>query len=183
MYNELYELWKKQRENENEIQQLPKKFYAKIVAYVKKLREENRMLDKKTIKAKLLSNEFKNVKIMVDELLSIRYMNILNNAVAGEAIDGDALTEEEKELYGEVLPLIEGHRAFSKDMLRGYLSKIDRDVNRAGVVLRFVSDIPALVGADMKTYGPFKPEDIATLPTENAQILIKQGMAIEVDLG
>jgi len=33
----------------------------------------------------------------------------------------------------------------------------------------------------MKTYGPFKPEDIATLPTENARILIKQGVALEVE--
>ena len=48
-------------------------------------------------------------------------------------------------------------------------------------VLRFVKEIPALMGSDMKTYGPFWPEDIATLPSENARILIKQGVAVEVD--
>ena len=49
------------------------------------------------------------------------------------------------------------------------------------IVLRFVKEVPALVGADMMTYGPFYPEDIATLPSENARILIKQGIAIQVD--
>ena len=50
------------------------------------------------------------------------------------------------------------------------------------IVLRFIKEIPTLVGFDMKTYGPFNPEDIATLPPENARILIKQGMAVQVDV-
>jgi DNA replication initiation complex subunit (GINS family) len=33
----------------------------------------------------------------------------------------------------------------------------------------------------MKTYGPFKPEDVASLPQENAKILVKQGVAVEVE--
>jgi len=34
---------------------------------------------------------------------------------------------------------------------------------------------------NMKTYGPFKLEDIASLPKENARTLIKQGAAIEAE--
>ena len=49
------------------------------------------------------------------------------------------------------------------------------------MVLRFIQEIPALVGSDLKTYGPFEPEDIATLPPENARVLIKQKIAVEVD--
>jgi DNA replication initiation complex subunit (GINS family) len=33
----------------------------------------------------------------------------------------------------------------------------------------------------MKTYGPFKVEDIASLPTENAKVMIKQGLAEKVE--
>jgi DNA replication factor GINS len=182
LYNELYEIWKKEKENENEIQRLPNNFYAKIVAYIKKLKEENRMLDKKTTKAKLLDYEFKNVKVMVDELLSLRYKKIQKTLFAQETVAREVLTEEEKKLYGRVTPLAEAYRAFSKDLLRGRLSRIEKEVKQRMTVLRFVQGIPALVGADMKTYGPFGPEDIATLPSENAQILIKQGMAMEVDL-
>jgi DNA replication initiation complex subunit (GINS family) len=33
----------------------------------------------------------------------------------------------------------------------------------------------------MKTYGPFKVEDVASLPIENAKVLIKQGLAEKVE--
>jgi DNA replication factor GINS len=49
------------------------------------------------------------------------------------------------------------------------------------VVLRFLKDVPALIGSDMKTYGPFEAEDVATLPSENAKILVKQGLAEKVE--
>jgi DNA replication factor GINS len=182
LYNELYELWKKEKENEQAIQRLPKNFYAKIAAYIKKTREENRMLDKKTTKAKLLDLEFKNVKIMAGELFELRYRKLWEKALARENVARDALTEEEEKLYGEILSLAEAYLAFSKDILRGHLSAIEKDAKQTMVVLRFVQEIPALVGSDLKTYGPFAAEDIATLPPENARILIKQGVAVEVDL-
>ena len=180
MYDELYEVWKKEKEIV-EIQRLPKNFYAKIAAYIKKMKQENRMLDKKTKKAKLLGSEFRNVKIMVGELFELRYKKVLEKTLAQETVARGALTEEEKKLYGEVLLLAEAYKAFSKDILRGHLSTIEKAAKQTMMVLRFVQEIPALVGFDMKTYGPFEPEDIANLPPENARILIKQGVAVEVD--
>lgn len=183
MYNELYELWRKEKENERKIQWLPKDFYAKIASYIKKTREENRMLDKKTTKAKLMDIEFNNVKNMTNELFELRYRKIWENAFSRETITLDVLTEEEKKLYRKILSLTEAYCAFSKDILRGRLSVIEKVAKPTMVVLRFVQEIPALVGSDLKTYGPFMPEDIATLPPENARVLIKQGIAVEVDIG
>jgi DNA replication initiation complex subunit (GINS family) len=34
----------------------------------------------------------------------------------------------------------------------------------------------------MKTYGPFNPEDVATLPEENAENLIRRGFAKVVEI-
>ena len=48
---------------------------------------------------------------------------------------------------------------------------------RKKVVLRFLQDIPAIIGSDMKTYGPFLAEDVGSLPDENAKILVRQGLA------
>jgi DNA replication initiation complex subunit (GINS family) len=181
MYDELYEVWKKEKENV-EIQGLPKNFYAKIVAYIKKMKEENRMLDRKTTKARLLDREFKNVRIMVGELFRIRYRKLREKALSPEPVARTALTEEEEKLCGEVLSSTEAYKAFSKDVLLGHLPNVEMSgMTQSMVVLRFVQEIPALVGSDMKTYGPFWPEDIATLPPENARILIKQGVAVEVD--
>jgi DNA replication initiation complex subunit (GINS family) len=180
LYDELYEVWKKEKETV-EIQRLPRNFYAEIAAYIQKMKQENRMLDKKTTKAKLLGSEFRNVRIMLGELLQCRYKKLLEKALDKETVPKEGLTEEEKKLYGEVLPLPEAYKAFSKDILRGHLTSIERGAKQTLIVLRFVQEIPALVGSDMKTYGPFAPEDIATLPPENARLLIKEGIAVEVD--
>ena len=48
LYDELYEIWKNEKVSENEIQLLPNDFYSRIAIYIKKMKEENRMLDRKT---------------------------------------------------------------------------------------------------------------------------------------
>ena len=53
---------------------------------------------------------------------------------------------------------------------------------RAPVVIEYVSvwivkDVPAFTGADGKTYGPFKAGEYVTIPKEDAERLIKEGLA------
>ena len=118
---------------------------------------------------------------MLAELFEVRYRKLGEKAFARETVPQNCLTEEEEKFYREIFSLAESYHSFSKDVLRSHLSSIEKDAKQAVPVLRFVQEVPALVGADMKTYGPFGPEDIATLPPENARLLIKQGVAVEVD--
>lgn len=48
------------------------------------------------------------------------------------------------------------------------------------VVIRFLQDTEAMIGVDMEMYGPFKAEDITTMPHENAQALISENVAVRV---
>ena len=180
VYDELYKAWEKEKENV-EIQKLPRNFYAKLADYLKKIREESRMLDEKTTKAKLMKREFENVKNMADELFQLRRDKVRKKALDRETVPREVLTEEEEKFYGEILPLAETYQAFLKDVLHGRLSRIEKEEKQKKMLVRFVQEIPAIVGSDMKTYGPFKPEDIATLPSENARVLVKQGVAVEVE--
>ncbi len=180
MYDELYEAWRKEMENE-EIQMLPKDFYVRLADYVRKMREESRMLDKKTTRAKLMEREFKNVKNLTKKLLHLRYKKSLDKAKTGKPVPKDHLTEEEERLYAEIPPLAESYQALFKEISRGRPPAKKSEKKAKGMVVRFLKEIPAIVGADMKTYGPFKPEDIATLPVENAKALIKQEVAVEVE--
>ena len=43
--------------------------------------------------------------------------------------------------------------------------------------IKFTHYVPKFLGREMEVYGPFEPEDIATLPTELAKILIIKGRA------
>ncbi len=55
-------------------------------------------------------------------------------------------------------------------------------VPRTRVTLRFLKPVPAIVGIDMKSYGPFQVEDVASVPSENARVLVKQGYARPVEV-
>ena len=48
------------------------------------------------------------------------------------------------------------------------------------IVVRLLKDVEQMVGADMNMYGPFRAEDIATIPHENAQALISERSAARV---
>jgi DNA replication factor GINS len=50
------------------------------------------------------------------------------------------------------------------------------------MTIRFLRAVPAIIGIDMKTYGPFKAEDLASMPVENAENLIRRGIAKEVEI-
>jgi DNA replication initiation complex subunit (GINS family) len=49
------------------------------------------------------------------------------------------------------------------------------------VLVRFLQPLPAIMGIDMKAYGPFQPEELATIPRQNAENLIKRGVAKRVE--
>lgn len=181
MYGELYEIWRKELEV-SEIGELPSDFYAKVADYLRRLREEGRMLDRRTVKARLLEVEIKNAKRMLRELLSARCGKLSRKIARGEGIPMDALAVEEEKICSGVLSLTESYRDFSKNLLRGHLTRIVALGKRKSAVLRFLSDVPAIIGADMRAYGPFKVEDVASLPIENAKILIKQSLAEKVEV-
>jgi len=44
------------------------------------------------------------------------------------------------------------------------------------VVVRFLKDVPSFIGVDLKTYGPFKSEDVALIPVQNAEALARRGL-------
>ncbi|MEM2118951.1 MAG: hypothetical protein QW840_02380 [Candidatus Bathyarchaeia archaeon] len=180
MYSELYEAWKNELQNP-ELEKLPNDFYARIADYVKRLKEESRMLDKRTVKARLLQKETENVKRMIKEIVHTRYRKLLKKASEAEKAPAETLTKEEEKFMEGVLPLTEAFQTFLKNLLQGQIAEMNMKNPRENTVLRFLKDVPSIIGADMKPYGPFKAEDVASVPNENAKILIKQGLAEKIE--
>jgi len=181
MYNELYEAWIREKENAG-LQPLSRDFYTKLVEYMRKIRAESRMLDEKTTKAKLLGHESKSVQKMVKELVLLRHQKTVKKMLTGETIPAEILTLEEEKLIKDLAPSFESFQSLLKDIQSGRLPQLELREKPKKRVLRFVKEVPAIIGADMKTYGPFKPEDVASVPIENAKILTKQGVAVEVEV-
>ncbi|KON31726.1 hypothetical protein AC478_02405 [miscellaneous Crenarchaeota group-1 archaeon SG8-32-3] len=185
MYDELYAAWRFELENA-ELGGLPLDFYARATDYLKKIKEENKILDEKTVKASLLEHELKRVKCMLHELVWARYKKLVALITESQKIPSELLAVEEESACTVFLSFAESYKKFAEKLLQGQVlsqaSKASVKKTRKIVVLRFIKNIPAIIGADMKTYGPFMVEDVASMPVENAKILVKQGLAEVIEI-
>jgi len=180
MYEELYEIWKKEITS-SELVKLPPDFYSKTAQYLKKISEESRMLDRKTMKMKLLKKEMKNVRKMIYKVILTRYNKLVVKLAKGENISINLLTPEEKQVFSNFSSLGETWFNFLDKILQGQELKPEIKQKKRGV-FRFLKDIPTIVGSDLKTYGPFKTEDVGSLPFENSKILVKKGLARKINI-
>ncbi len=180
MYNELYEAWTREKAS-TELQPLPQDFYVKLADYMRKIREESRMLDERTTRAHLLTHEADNIRKMTRDLILIRHGKWVELVSTAETTKIEGLTKEEEKFVKDVAPSFESFHILFTEIMSGRSSQIIRQRPKKRV-LRFLQETPSLVGADMKVYGPFRPQDVASLPAENARILTKQGVAVEVEV-
>lgn len=181
MYAELCTAWQQEIEG-SELGSLPPDFYANVADYVRRIKEESRMLDRKSVKAVLLERELQKVKRMLRELVWARYKKLVKAVGEGQKMPSELLTAEEAEICAGYVSFAEAYQKFAQNLLLGQIVMTNLAKVHKRVALRFVKAIPAVIGADMKSYGPFVVEDVASLPVENAKILVKQGLAVAVEV-
>jgi DNA replication initiation complex subunit (GINS family) len=86
----------------------------------------------------------------------------------------------EKWAQEELSTLSRHYRKFKEDTVQGMEPSNSPETKKDQLLLRFVKDMPSIIGVDLKTHGPFMKEDIAVLPYENAESLIRQATAVEI---
>lgn len=181
VYHTVYECWKAENAS-SELTKLPENFYHTVVEYLKKAKEEARMIDLKTLKASLLKTELENVKQMVRELAKLRCMKLTQMWLNSEKIPSDLLTAEEENFFKHGSNFAREYQNFIEGIIQRQTLTHGLEHERKNIILRFLEDTPAIVGIDLKTYGPFKKEDVASLPVENAKILVQRGLAKDISL-
>jgi len=181
MYNELYNAWQYEIDNE-EIGLLPLDFYSRLSEYITFLRNENTQDNKKTVNSVLPAHQLTHVNCMLQEFMTARYNKLIENINENKKLPLDVLSVEEKKIYSIFLSFIKEYQLFNKNLFSGGIVKINNKKPQKRVLLRVLKDIPALIGSDMISYGPFLMEDIASLPLENAELLEKQGLGKLVKL-
>jgi DNA replication factor GINS len=193
MYNELYAAWQREIDDPT-LGGLPQDFYAKIAEYLRRIKEEDEVLDKKSVKMNLLEHESANVERMLKELLGARYRKIIKTVTKTQKLPSELLTAEEARMCETFADFTKSYHKFADDLMQGQLivepikvtvrveTKAPAPQPHKRSTVRFLKSIPAIMGADMKSYGPFAAEDVASLPPQNAQILVKQGLAVLVEV-
>lgn len=177
MYNELYKAWKSEKTSPLP-EPLPRDFYHRAASYLNGLQEGSLSSDAHTIQGRLLIREKEIARRLLDELRETRLRKILENAKNGISVTEEGLTDEEQTL---VKNLNDSLRTFKENQIQR------KDVSPAMThaklaVVRFLQDIPEIVGIDLKIYGPYKKEDVGSLPAQNAHALIKQGAAKPIEV-
>ena len=192
MYNELYAAWQREIDDPT-LGTLPLDFYSKIAEYLRRIKEEDKVLDKKSVKMNLLTHEAANVERMLKELLGARYRKIIKTVTKSQKLPSELLTTEEARMCETFADFTKAYQNFAENLMQGQIAqsakatiKVEVKTETASVpkrsTIRFLKNIPAIMGADMKSYGPFVAEDVASLPPQNAQILVKQGLAVLVEV-
>jgi DNA replication factor GINS len=196
MYNQLYAAWQREIDDPT-LGALPPDFYVKISEYLQHMKDEDKILDKKSVKMNLLLHESTNVERMLKELLETRYRKLIKNITKNQKTPVGVLTNEETRMVETFADFTKTYHKFADELMLGQITQITEPDKTSRIVvktenaspivskrstIRFLKSIPAIMGADMKSYGPFIAEDVASLPPQNAQILVKQGLAVLVEV-
>lgn len=178
MYNEIYKAWKSEKTSET-VQPLAEDFFQRATAYLESLNEGSTSADENAVQGRLLIKEREVVKRLIQELKETRMRKLLNAAEKNASVDDAVLVGEERALFQSLSASLAQFRE-GRVKVGEQPSALEPDMKLT--IVRFLRDIPEIVGVDLRIYGPYKKEDVGSLPSQNAQALAKQGAVEFIDI-
>jgi len=164
------------RETENDsLLEIKPNFYQNLSDFIGNLRKQE--FDD-------VENKIKDTMIeMVTELTSLLIHIRLEKISNSDDFDISYLLDEEKFILDSLDEQNERTEMILSATINGkskFLESLAENHKIKKVVIRFLDNVDEIVGADLEKYGPFRAEDIATIPYENAQALIAKNIATKV---
>jgi len=188
-YDYLFEIMRGEKNN-NDLNKLPESFYDQVVDYIKEkqdlLKKDDDLFSAKEKKQVLMLLE--NLDKILTEIYSRREKKVLELALVKSKsrsglLDTSNMLKSEVLFFEKLLATLDG---FRNNILNNVLSAKEVNVNFSDdllskrktetkiVTVRFLEDVDKFVDSDLKEYGPFEKETIATLPVEMAKLLEEQ---------
>ena len=164
------------RETESDtIQEINPDFYRNLSDFIGDLKKqefdgvESKIKETIIDTATELTSLLINIRLdKISKLDNIDFKNLLDE----EKFILDAEEEQRERIEMILSATINGKSKFLESISQNHKTKT--------VVIRFLQEVDEIIGADLEKYGPFKTEDIATIPYENAQALIAKNIATKV---
>ena len=160
----------------DELHPLPGDFYSRVSLYSQRLRR-SAASGNSDVSVRLTSRQAEMIESMSRQLLAIR---------ARKAAAADAYLQLLPEERYVCLPQQSFQRrfdAFVEALSSGrpaFVEFAHATESARSMTIRFVKHTKELVGADLKRYGPFEENDVASIPAASAAVLIAAGDAVEV---
>ena len=164
------------RETENDsLLEIKPNFYRNLSDFIGNLRKQ----EFDGVEDKIKDTMIEMASELTSLLIQIRLEKIANS----NDFDISYLLDEEKFILDSHEEQNERTEMILSATINGkskFLESLAENHKIKKVVIRFLSEVNEIVGADLEKYGPFKAEDIATIPYENAQALIAKNIATKV---
>ncbi|MDG6898957.1 MAG: DNA replication complex GINS family protein [Nitrososphaerota archaeon] len=151
-------------------------FYLNISTYSQKLKRSAGS-GASDLAMRLAAVQARMVESMVRELLQLRTRKAMKyNAVLQLLPEERYVCSAEQKFKRRFQTLVEAVSTGQPS----FVEFAHTTENRRCITVRFVKHVNELVGLDLRRYGPFEPEDVASIPAVSADILIADADAIDV---
>ena len=162
------------------LQEIPYDTYQRLAITIGNLKAKEYDLLEKRIVQKIIEN----LSIISNLLLQIRIEKILiGNINSNLEIGYSKMTDEEKFIIDGEIQSKRKRKEIMTLITNGQpkiLEKITDTIKQKKLLIMFIKPMEQFVGVDMYKYGPFKVEDVANLPFENALSLVNNKIATEI---
>jgi len=205
-YDLLFDILRYEK-SRDELQALDKDFFTNIVEYLRT--KETILLDVHTppSERELTKIQLNNIKKILTELYDKREKKIISLAsykikTGQDTVNVSALLEDEKILFDSIFLVLSKYRSTILDNILNarptFAKPIGQEINSSVPVresktaeitdddsetiksVLFIKPVPKFLGPELETYGPFEEQDIASLPSKIANILIRKERAEEM---
>jgi len=160
---------------DDSILEIDPNFYRNLSDFIGNLRKqefdgvENKIKDALIEMATELTSLLIHIRLeKISKSEDIKFGNLLDE----EKFILDSQEEQKERIEMILSATINGKSKFLESLAQNHKTK--------KIVIRFLKEVEEIVGADLEKYGPFKTEDIATIPYENAQALIAKNAATKI---
>lgn len=155
---------------------LPTDFYPALAAYSQKLKRSAGS-GSSDVSIRLVATQSRMIESMVRQLLKLRARKAMQqNALLQLLPEERYVCSAEQKFQRRFETMVEALSAGQPSFVEfAHLSESQRSVT-----VKFVKHVNELVGLDMMRYGPFEPDDVASIPAASADILIAGGDAVEI---
>jgi DNA replication initiation complex subunit (GINS family) len=195
-YTKLHTVWENEIKRE-ELQNISDDFLHEMKNYTTQLNKTT--TNPETLSGRLTQTERSYANQMLNEIIELRLNKIIKSELNGLPINAQAMTPEEQKLHSNLRQLLLEYKQSSEHIIiKDTRSQIQPTLQKTQtpsqptsrhdekgtelLLVRFLKPLPAIMGIDMKAYGPFQPEELATIPRQNAENLIKRGIAKKVNV-
>jgi DNA replication factor GINS len=173
-----------QRELEEELMtesmvKLDPDLYSAVAIRIREIRESMGNGDSAFVN-KLLEREIQLFTSMAEDLLKVRLLKFLDRAMKGA--NEISLTPEERYMVEPMYDSVKRLLRIREALYEGHPSVLEESSDSYSVkyiAVRFLQHSPKMAGIDSKQYGPYRKEDLAVIPIDNAKPLLERGVVAE----